>query len=322
MSQDKALGAAIPLPLLVVFRGIGQVFFQENALSGVLFAVGIALSLPMQALGLVIGAVIGPATAYVLKFDKGELHAGIYGFNAALVGIATWFFFDVSAVSIGLMVVGCVVATVLTRFVRGAVPFPTYTAPFVVTTWIVRLIGLMLETPGANVDPVALVANVKVPFAVEATLHGVGQVMFQGSLWTGILFLVGIAVSDKEHAAWVLAGSIVGMLVATYHVTFGTDLLNQESVNPETLGSSTQLANIRLGLYGYNATLAPVAVYLWRRSFVAPVLSMLLTVPITEFMPLLLLPALTAPFVLATWVVLVLGWLEGKYLKGTPASAS
>ena len=26
------------------------------------------------------------------------------------------------------------------------------------------------------------------------------------------------------------------------------------------------------------------------------------------------LPALTAPFVLATWIVLALGWLESKYL--------
>ena len=36
--------------------------------------------------------------------------------------------------------------------------------------------------------------------AVEAALHGVGQVMFQASLLTGVLFLVGIAVSDRRHA--------------------------------------------------------------------------------------------------------------------------
>ena len=40
-SQEKA----IPVPVRTVFRGIGQVFFQENAITGTLFAVGIALEL-------------------------------------------------------------------------------------------------------------------------------------------------------------------------------------------------------------------------------------------------------------------------------------
>jgi urea transporter len=70
-----------------------------------------------------------------------------------------------------------------------------------------------------------------------------------------------------------------------------------------------------LGIYGYNATLAAVALFLWRRSLIAPVLGILISVPLTELMPLLGLPALTAPFVLATWMVLLLGWLEAKLLR-------
>ena len=54
---------AIPAPVLVVFRGIGQVFFQENTLTGVLFTLGIALSSPLMAAGLVVGAAIGTAVA-------------------------------------------------------------------------------------------------------------------------------------------------------------------------------------------------------------------------------------------------------------------
>jgi urea transporter len=48
----------------------------------------------------------------------------------------------------------------------------------------------------------------------------------------------------------------------------------------------------------------------------APVLGMLFTVPLTEHFPLLGLPALTAPFVLSTWLVQALvlfeGWLTGQ----------
>jgi urea transporter len=54
---------AIPPPLRAVFRGIAQVFFQENALTGICFAVGLAVSSPKMATGAVIGAAIGTATA-------------------------------------------------------------------------------------------------------------------------------------------------------------------------------------------------------------------------------------------------------------------
>ena len=301
---------ALPLPVLVVFRGIGQVFFQENALTGALFVLGILLSSPLMALGAVVGSVIGTTTAQLLKFDKAELVAGIFGFNATLVGIASFFFFQPGPASIGLMIVGCVAAAIVTRLARQYLPFPTYTGPFVVVTWVVYFLGKSLNA--ASVDPAAgpLVANIPTNFAIEATAHGIGQVMFQGSLWTGLLFLVGIAINDRVHAGWVLLGSIVGMLLASHHVTEAT-----RSLDPERLIERDMFKNIALGLYGYNATLAPVALFLWRRSVIPPLLGVLLSVLLTELVPLLGLPALTAPFVLATWVVLALGWLETKWLK-------
>jgi urea transporter len=156
----------------------------------------------------------------------------------------------------------------------------------------------------------ALLPNPPLPFAAEAVAHGVGQVMFQGSLWTGLLFLVGIAISDRRHAAWVLAGSIVGMLLAWHQAAQTT-----RAIDPERLVDRALYDNIALGLYGYNATLAAIALFLWRRSVIPPVLGMLLTVPITELFPLFGLPALTAPFVLATWLVLAFGWLDGRLFR-------
>jgi urea transporter len=44
----RSLARNIPAPVLWTFRGIGQVFFQENALTGALFALGIALSSPLM----------------------------------------------------------------------------------------------------------------------------------------------------------------------------------------------------------------------------------------------------------------------------------
>jgi urea transporter len=302
----QSLARNIPAPVLWTFRGIGQVFFQENALTGALFALGIALSSPLMALGGVVGAVIGTATAWILKFDESEVHAGIYGFNATLVGIATLFFFRPGVTSIIILLpAGCIVATVVTWLARKYLPFPTYTAPFIVTTWVLFLLGQALGAP--RVEPGGSMEGVGF---IGAAAHGVSQVMFQASIWTALLFLAGIAINDWKHAWWVLVGSIVGALVGIHHATVG-----ERALDPESLFDRTIFENVALGLYGYNATLAAVALFLWRRSVIPPVLGMLLSVPLTELFPLLGLPALTAPFVLATWIVLAFGWLDGKLFR-------
>ncbi|MFO0851511.1 MAG: urea transporter [Gemmataceae bacterium] len=304
----------VPLPALVVFRGIGQIWFQESALTGALFALGIAISSPIMAAGIVAGAAIGTAVAHLLKFDKAELLAGIYGFNPALVGIATLFFFQPGAASLGLLVAGCAVAAVLTRLARQFVPFPTYTAPFVVTTWAVFFIGQAAGAVPVTDYPI-LVPNPPVGPVVESTLHGIGQVMFQASVWTGLLFLAGIAVNDRTHAAWVLAAAILGTLVVSYHLDAA-----ERAIDPERLVVRDQFENVRLGLYGYNATLAAVALFLWRRSLIPALLGIALSVPLTELVPRLGVPALTAPFVLATWIVLALGCIDGRFFRDKTAA--
>jgi urea transporter len=286
----------VPDPIRSVLRGLGQVFFQENALTGACFAVGIALGSPLMAVGAVVGAAIGTATGWALKFDKAEITAGLYGFNSALVGIAALFFFRAGAVSIALLILGCVLAALLTRLCRRYVPFPTYTAPFIVTTWALYFLALAMGAEQVETGGPPAASGF-----MAAVAHGIGQVMFQASIWTALLFLIGIALSDWQHALWVIAGSVLGMLVGLYHHD-----------------SAAEVA--ALGLYGYNATLAAIALFLWRRSLIAPLLGIFLTVPLTEFVPLLGLPALTAPFVAATWLVLALGWFERKLFRSLAPS--
>jgi urea transporter len=318
----------IPAPILEVFRGIGQVFFEENALTGAFMAAGLAINSPLMAAGGVAGSAIGTATARVMKFDEGETKAGIYGFNSTLIGIATFFHFLPGAMSIALFIVGCIAGAYMTKWMRKYVPFPTYTSPFIVTTWVVFFVGVALHVaqvpssdepadaylagsiPGiaavegeASADgkgvPTESAGQVVLDFA-EAVGRSIGEVDFQGSIWTGLLFLIGIGLNNKAHAAWVFVASLIATFVAVYH--------------------HDPSHNIALGVGQYSAPLAAVAVYLWRKSLIAPVLGILLTVPLTEYFPVTHLPTYTAPFVLAAWIVLLLGYCEGK-LFGKPKTA-
>lgn len=302
----------VPEPAKAVFRGIGQVFFQEHAISGVCFVVGIALSSPLVAAGVLADSAIGTAVAWPSRFDRSEILAGIYGFNSCLVGAAAFFFFRPVPTTFVLMIAGCVAAAWVTHLMRRHVPFPTYTTPFIVTAWglffLGRSLGIAPTEPGASINTSSL--------AVAAT-HGIGQVIFQANVWTGRLFLIGIAVSNMRHAAWVLAGTALGTLLASYHVSAGA-----RALDPERLVERALTENIALGLYGYNATLTAVALSLGRRSLIAPLLGIVISVPLTESFPMTGLPALTAPFVLSTWIVLALAWLEAKYPLPRPAPGS
>ena len=136
--------APVPEPLRSVLRGVGQVFFQENALTGGCFLVGIALSSPLMALGGAVGVIIGTAAARRLKFDESEVTAGIYGFNSTLVG-------SPRCSSSGRGDERSLAARRLRRgdsahlAARNHVPFPTYTAPFIVTTWVLFFLGKALS---------------------------------------------------------------------------------------------------------------------------------------------------------------------------------
>jgi urea transporter len=283
----------------IFLRGVGQVFFQENALTGLLFLIGIAAASPLMGAGALLGTLIGTVTAKLLKYDEGELRAGIYGFNATLVGIAVLFYLELGVGTALLLVVGCAASTVVTWAMRKYLPFPTYTFPFIVTTWLLLALAShpLMNLPWVKIPDATETLNTTT--FLQGITEGVGEVMFQASLITGIFFLAGLAVSNWRHAVLGFVGSVLGTLVGIYH---------QDPSGP-----------ITIGIYGYNAVLAAIALYLWRKSLVIPILGAFLTTPLTELFPKIhdFIPgfdpaALTAPFVFACWIVIGIGAFE-KY---------
>jgi urea transporter len=144
-----------------------------------------------------------------------------------------------------------------------------------------KLMGL----PGVEHPPSRAPLNI-----ASAIAEGLSEVFLQASLVTGMLFMAGLLASNWRHALLGLLGSIIGTLVGIYH--------------------SDPSSNISIGIYGYNGTLAAIGLYLWRKSLLIPILGALVSTPITEFFPSTGLATLTAPFVIACWIVIAIGSLE------------
>lgn len=148
--------------------------------------------------------------------------------------------------------------------------------------------------------------------SVAATLDGAGQVMFQQSPWTGLLFLAGIFWGAYEcHTPAVAWGAVVGLIAST---------LAGYIMEPDSKGGSQ-------GLWGFNGILVGCAfptflsntVLMW----VALIFCSMLTTWVRTGMNNLMAPAkinsLTFPFVLMTWLFL----LASRILEGIePASLS
>jgi urea transporter len=276
----------------VVLRGVGQIVFQDHAVTGLLFLAGVAVASPVMAIGGLLGACIGPALARLLKYDQQEIESGIYGYNSTLVGIGLLFYLVAGSVATwALVVLGSVASVFVTRLMRRYWVLPAYTAPFVICTWVMLLIALGLAVPKAPHGEGPQKFQLTLATFAEVVLAGDAEIMFGANDFTGVLFVAGIAVSNWRHAVLFFLGSLMGTLTGIYHH------------DPEEA--------IGLGIYGYNASLAAVAVDLWRKSLLYPILAAIISVPLIEFFPdVLNIPPLTAPFVVAAWIVIVVGRLE------------
>ena len=82
--------------ILILGRGIGQVMFQNNALSGGLMLLGIAFNSWQLAVLSVLGTVVSTLTASLSGYDKEDIRNGLYGFNGTLVGIAIGVFMEIN----------------------------------------------------------------------------------------------------------------------------------------------------------------------------------------------------------------------------------
>ena len=145
--------------------------------------------------------------------------------------------------------------------------------------------------------------NVAVRF-VDVNLRGAGQVIFQGNPITGAFFIAAIAWGGIRHGTPVLAvGAVVALLIATITAY----LLRSDA------------ASLRQGLFGFNGFLVGVAVpsflgntvSMWVLLVVGAAVSTVVMLAISNVMKTWGVPALTFPFVLTTWFVLLSAYSFG-----------
>ncbi len=315
LTEWEALGSRSPALRFVDIglRGFGQVMFQDNPLTGVLFlaAIGwgsITAGVPHVLPAGVLGVVASTLTAIWLEADKPALRAGLYGYNGVLVGLALATFLAQGAALWIYVALGSAVSTVAMLGAASALkPFgtPALTAPFVGVTWIMLLAtygfaglsGAALPVAGivAPFEPAASV-SVGIGAYLAGTFLSISQVFLKASVVSALLFLAGLAVSAVPAAVFALGGAILAVAVAH---AFGAE---SDLVTQGLLGFSPVLTAIALGATFRRPSLK-TALYAALGVVFAVVAQAALNIALRPFA----LPALTAPFVLVSWMFLLPG---------------
>lgn len=304
MNNNKIASTAKTL-----LNGSGQVMFQQNPWTGLLFLAGIfwgsyECHLPQVAWGAVVGLIASTIAGFITERGRSGGSQGLWGFNGILVGCA----FPTFLSDTPLMWVALIFCAMMSTWVRTGLNnmmaparINSLTFPFVLLTWIFLFASRIMDgiSPAALSEPQLIehytyTLDTSFGNLVVYWLKGISQVFLIDSWVTGIFFLVALAVSSRWAAFWAAFASAVSLAVALLFKTDASDIASG------LFGFSPVLTGIALGCTFYKPGL---------RSGLWTVAGVIATVFVQAAMDLFFqpfgLPTLTGPFCITTWLFLL-----------------
>lgn len=260
-----------------LLNGFSQIFLQRHPVCGLLCLLAILVCAPALLGGALLGGVAGLLTAQRRDYPKAERQAGLYSYNGVLLGLLISQHFAWSLLLPPLILACGGLSAILTRqWVKRMThddALPAYTAPFVGIGW------LLLGTVSPATLPLSTAHTLD---WLSAPLTGLGQVVLLDQPLAGLLIALGLLLASPRAALWAMLGACCGVVLGL--------LLDDR-------------AGALLGLHSYNPALAALALSHYRRQPWLPLLGILLAVLLTPGFASLHLAPLTAPFILACWLV-------------------
>ncbi|WP_210639905.1 urea transporter [Pseudomonas sp. Tri1] len=265
-----------------LLNGFSQIFLQRHPLCGLLCLLAILFSAPALFGGALLGGVAGLLTAQRRGYAKADRQAGLFSYNGILLGLLLSLALPWSALLPPLIIACAGLSAMLTqqwlKRTRGPRCLSAYTAPFVGLGW------LLLSFTAPQSTPTSI--EMTMPNLLAAHLSGLGQVMFLGQPVAGALIATGLLIANRRALGWALFGSAAGLAFTLLH---------------------HDTAQALSGLGGYNPALVALALSQQRRQPWLPLAGVLLALLLAPGFTALGLAPLTAPFILACWLIQATG---------------
>lgn len=281
-------------PIKETFTGIGQIFLQENGLTGLVITVAMFFSHWTLGVACFLGAFIGTLTARGLNYPISQIQQGLYGFNGSLAFMCVMFTFGEQDASHPLLwlwgVAAAVVSTLLMRAFLAQRKI-AFTFPFVLTCWFFCFLTAKFQLFGLEQTTPELSDYTDTFNAIQSPLYAWAEVNFGSSVITGGLLFVAITISSPMAAMYGMAAAVLGTAFAHHLLAVGHN-------------------NLANGLYGFSPILVACAFAGNRlRDFLYILFGTLLAVLIQFGFSELGISSYTIGFILASWILL---WVKSK----------
>uniref|UniRef100_A0A3P9I0U3 Urea transporter n=1 Tax=Oryzias latipes TaxID=8090 RepID=A0A3P9I0U3_ORYLA len=292
-----------------ILRGVAQVMFVNNSLSGLLIVGGLFLQNPWWALNGLLGTAISTVSAIALRQNRDAVSAGLHGYNGSLVGILMavfsakgdwylWLFIPNVLLSMLCRSHFPIVSSALSA-ITSKWDVPIFTLPFNI------LICLHISATGAAHPffpqvccqfqlPWGRLTEAWLPVFLSVPV-GVGQVFGCDNPWTGGVILLALLLCSPTICFHAMLGSIAGLCTG--------------------LALAAPPADVYSGLWGYNSVLSCIAIggvfyaLTWQTHILALTCAFFcayVSSATSKLMSVLSLPACTWPFCLSTLIFLLL----------------
>lgn len=239
-------------------RGVGQVIFLNDKKCGIIIGTALGVADPYLFGLAILGTATATMTAHAAGLDRNSLKDGLLGYNGCLVGCAAAVFGSPSIIA---ATTATIIGAAATPFVAvslketmGSVPQWTFAFNIVALTSLLRTRPLLVapSSPdivdegimtGAVVESSTTVSASSSSFITDiitSPLTGISQIFVVQSTLSGAIIVGGIGSYSPLLAVHAVGGSAIGTLVGAT--------------------SGAPLADLTMGLYGFNSALTSMAV--------------------------------------------------------------
>lgn len=292
-------------------RGVGQVFFQENALCGLVILVGIFYGSYLEnslhiAVAALFALIVSTATGIIFNYKQEDVLKGLYGYNGILVGIALASFLKESPFLWAFIFLGSICSSAFFHGMKLALlkfNISALTFPFVFISWIFIFFASFVFIDHSEVSVPREVIN-NYELFTAGFLKSISQVFLINNSDAGAFFLFGLGLSSMRAFSMAIFGSLVAL---------GLSLLigiNQNEIAQGLFGYSSVLVAIAIGSVFFKPSFK-----VWIYALFGIGLSLLIQIIMIFISKKFDLPIFTAPFIFAVWIVLLIRFLIGFFRK-------
>ncbi|CAF1443563.1 unnamed protein product [Adineta steineri] len=309
-------------------RGIGQVMFANNPLSGLIILIGLMLSqLELSLYGL-LGIIMSTLTAHFMGVDYDSVRTGLYGYNGCLTVLAMRYFSpEYNFIQIlGPIILMSICSTIffvalcklfLLRFDLSPFTFSFQLCSFIWLLTVLKLSNFSLNKTVLANDFISPIIQITTNQSNETTtiwislienfngvFRSISFIYFQTNAITGLIILFGICICSPRLAILALFGAITSQLSAIYLFKL-------------------PVKEIHMGLWSYNSVLTCQALggmffisygyHIWIYTLFGSIMTVMVEIALVNLLNPIGLPPLFFPSIIICWLFCLIGG-SSRYL--------